>query len=79
MPKPTISNQIIPEPTQALARASPTGDKPLPEFGQEVPFPAIPHPAKGPPLYWKTNVCLHLCGQADPQVYGQKAIDYLNS
>lgn len=27
MPKPTISNQIIPEPTQALTRARPTVDK----------------------------------------------------
>lgn len=79
MPEPAISNQIIPKPTQALSGAYATGDKaflPLPEFGQEVPFPATRHPAKGPPLCssWKTNACSRFHGQADPRGYRQQAI-----
>lgn len=47
---------------------------PLPEFGQEVPFPTTPHSAKGPSIHssWKTNSHSRVWGQVDPQVYCQK-------
>lgn len=62
MPKPTVSNQIIPEPTQALTRAKPTGDKRSClslSWVKKYPFQPAHALQKDPPLYsrWK-NRCV---------------------